>query len=94
MVSISRRLRRAPLASLHVLCCRREADFELCFVSARLSGGCLFSPAAPGMCVAAGRKLVKSRLVHCQSQRAFRWGSFAANYLGATLCTVLCVYPY
>lgn len=34
---------------------------------------------------------VENWQVHCQIQRAFRRGSFAADYLGATLCTVLCV---
>lgn len=98
MVSISHRLRRSP--SCFFACtlpqmrgCLLRLLPESSAAPARFlpgSQGAVFAPLLHlGL---AGGKLVKPWLVHYQIQRAFRRGSFAADYSGATLCTGLCVY--
>lgn len=88
MVSISR---RAPLASLHVLCCRCEAAPREQGLSRPRRCQALrdrvCSPAAPGR---QGWKAGRFWLVHCQ--RAFRRGSCTADCAGAALavCVSCC----
>lgn len=77
-----------------LLCMYFAADVRLPSVAADLT---LVLPGFQGMAFSpllhlGGGELVKPRLVHCQIQRALRRGNVAADYLGATLYSSMCMH--